>query len=79
MAASPGFEPRLTESESAVLPLDDEAIATTTLFYVKTSALSTTFFLLYARKHKTYPKRNNRKFFVFLHFYRTRLISHYNI
>ncbi len=26
MAASPGFEPRLTESESAVLPLDDEAI-----------------------------------------------------
>lgn len=26
MAASPGLEPRLTESESAVLPLDDEAI-----------------------------------------------------
>ena len=26
MAASHGFEPRLTESESAVLPLDDEAI-----------------------------------------------------
>lgn len=26
LAASPGFEPRLTESESAVLPLDDEAI-----------------------------------------------------
>lgn len=30
MAASPGLEPRLTESESAVLPLDDEAIALTT-------------------------------------------------
>lgn len=26
VAASPGLEPRLTESESAVLPLDDEAI-----------------------------------------------------
>ena len=26
LAASHGFEPRLTESESAVLPLDDEAI-----------------------------------------------------
>lgn len=26
LAASPGLEPRLTESESAVLPLDDEAI-----------------------------------------------------
>ena len=26
MAALPGFEPRLTESESAVLPLDDKAI-----------------------------------------------------
>ena len=25
LAASPGLEPRLTESESAVLPLDDEA------------------------------------------------------
>ena len=25
LAASHGFEPRLTESESAVLPLDDEA------------------------------------------------------
>ena len=31
MAASPGLEPRLTESESAVLPLDDEAIIQTTL------------------------------------------------
>ena len=33
MAASPGLEPRLTESESAVLPLDDEAFifATSTL------------------------------------------------
>lgn len=30
MAASPGLEPRLTESESAVLPLDDEAIELTT-------------------------------------------------
>ena len=30
MAASPGLEPRLTESESAVLPLDDEAIEQTT-------------------------------------------------
>ena len=29
MAASPGLEPRLTESESAVLPLDDEAITLT--------------------------------------------------
>ena len=29
LAASPGFEPRLTESESAVLPLDDEAICQT--------------------------------------------------
>lgn len=29
MAASPGLEPRLTESESAVLPLDDEAIIKT--------------------------------------------------
>lgn len=29
LAASPGFEPRLTESESAVLPLDDEAICRT--------------------------------------------------
>ena len=28
LAASPGLEPRLTESESAVLPLDDEAILT---------------------------------------------------
>ena len=27
LAASPGLEPRLTESESAVLPLDDEAIS----------------------------------------------------
>ena len=27
LAASHGFEPRLTESESAVLPLDDEAIS----------------------------------------------------
>ena len=27
LAASPGLEPRLTESESAVLPLDDEAFA----------------------------------------------------
>lgn len=26
LAALPGFEPRLTESESAVLPLDDKAI-----------------------------------------------------
>ena len=26
LAASPGLEPRLTESESAVLPLDDEAL-----------------------------------------------------
>lgn len=26
LAAPPGLEPRLTESESAVLPLDDEAI-----------------------------------------------------
>lgn len=33
LAASPGLEPRLTESESAVLPLDDEAFifATSTL------------------------------------------------
>ena len=27
LAASHGFEPRLTESESAVLPLDDSAIS----------------------------------------------------
>ena len=30
LAASPGLEPRLTESESAVLPLDDEAFIFTT-------------------------------------------------
>ena len=33
MAASPGLEPRLTESESAVLPLDDEAIIMTKDIY----------------------------------------------
>lgn len=32
MAALPGFEPRLTESESAVLPLDDKAISFCELF-----------------------------------------------
>lgn len=34
MAASPGFEPRLTESESAVLPLDDEAISKLQRLYI---------------------------------------------
>ena len=32
LAASHGFEPRLTESESAVLPLDDEAIVFVCVF-----------------------------------------------
>ena len=44
LAALPGFEPRLTESESAVLPLDDKAIISCrrvfTLFYF----ISQTFF-----------------------------------
>ena len=44
LAALPGFEPRLTESESAVLPLDDKAIISCkkliTLFYL----ISQTFF-----------------------------------
>lgn len=34
LAASPGFEPRLTESESAVLPLDDEAIINLQKLYI---------------------------------------------
>ncbi len=34
MAASPGLEPRLTESESAVLPLDDEAINSSNAKYI---------------------------------------------
>lgn len=34
MAASHGFEPRLTESESAVLPLDDEATIFVKLVYI---------------------------------------------
>ena len=32
LAASPGLEPRLTESESAVLPLDDEATSNVKLY-----------------------------------------------
>ncbi len=34
LAASPGLEPRLTESESAVLPLDDEAIIAFNALYL---------------------------------------------
>ena len=34
MAALPGFEPRLTESESAVLPLDDKAMINLA-FYIR--------------------------------------------
>ena len=34
LAASHGFEPRLTESESAVLPLDDEAIIFSKKVYI---------------------------------------------
>ena len=34
LAASPGFEPRLTESESAVLPLDDEALIFVETVYI---------------------------------------------
>ena len=35
LAASHGFEPRLTESESAVLPLDDEAISSNDPFIIR--------------------------------------------
>ena len=38
MAASPGLEPRLTESESAVLPLDDEAKVIVRLYMIKKAA-----------------------------------------
>ena len=39
LAASPGLEPRLTESESAVLPLDDEAILSSTGYIRQNFAL----------------------------------------
>ena len=44
VAASPGLEPRLTESESAVLPLDDEALIHLRLIYGKKISLSITLF-----------------------------------
>ena len=34
LAALHGFEPRLTESESAVLPLDDSAMVNSLLLYI---------------------------------------------
>ena len=51
MAASPGLEPRLTESESAVLPLDDEAIIQATLnIYAFLSDLSNGLLHIRAKK-----------------------------
>ncbi len=59
MAASPGFEPRLTESESAVLPLDDEAIYTDTRVYIPTQNKMQTLFYEKNKKHQLI--KNNRK------------------
>lgn len=56
LAASPGLEPRLTESESAVLPLDDEALIHLRLIYGKKISLSITLFYF-----ATYKIRNKQK------------------
>ena len=47
MAASPGLEPRLTESESAVLPLDDEAIICSRYAYISQKFLLVKHFIKY--------------------------------
>ena len=79
MAASPGLEPRLTESESAVLPLDDEAI-TLTLHniyafllllsngllhtFAKKSLLPNTFFRALIIKEKEHFFLKNKRIFI---------------
>ena len=55
LAASPGFEPRLTESESAVLPLDDEAICGTKEYLCHFNLQVNNFFT------KTVPVSPNRQ------------------
>ena len=57
LAASPGLEPRLTESESAVLPLDDEALIHLRLIYGKKISLSITLFYFAIYKIRNKQKR----------------------
>ncbi len=59
MAASHGFEPRLTESESAVLPLDDEAIGTFVRFYIPTKFKMQTIFKKLFTQNTLISKSNN--------------------
>lgn len=68
MAASHGFEPRLTESESAVLPLDDEAISSFARLYIPMkNKMQTIFQKLFTKnvsisKSDGYPHKNQQKY-----------------
>lgn len=54
MAAPHGFEPRLTQSECAVLPLDDGAIILGQgLFYVILRPLSIKKYIIFTTKYAT--------------------------
>ena len=59
MAASPGFEPRLTESESAVLPLDDEAISSNDPFIIRFILSVNTFSYNFSQNLIAKKKRKN--------------------